>query len=315
MKSAARGPMITPPRRNRSRINVRRQQKRGLSRTSIDVDHRMFLAAQRHCSRTQHEVQPLSLTMESRARELRRDRDWPERLITDPRSVGSTKTARHFMPIDSWLDARRIPPRIGPAGAQTADMRRLPLIAAACRQRRPAAVRLDSCDAVVTSHQAATGSSAISSGLAALALPQQISACLFDLDGVLTDTARVHAAAWKEMFDCLPAGPGRARARTIRRVRPGRGPRRLCGRQTARGWHPSVSGLTWDRPPRGTSGGSAGRADGAGPGEPQERDRATPDPPPTGCRRIRGRSPTCGPCGTRGCAGRWCRRAPTAVTS
>ena len=26
-------------------------------------------------------------------------------------------------------------------------------------------------------------------------------ACLFDLDGVLTQTARVHAAAWKEMFD------------------------------------------------------------------------------------------------------------------
>ncbi|WP_235835404.1 HAD family hydrolase [Arthrobacter terricola] len=26
-------------------------------------------------------------------------------------------------------------------------------------------------------------------------------ACLFDLDGVLTRTARVHAAAWKEMFD------------------------------------------------------------------------------------------------------------------
>ena len=25
--------------------------------------------------------------------------------------------------------------------------------------------------------------------------------CLFDLDGVLTQTARVHAAAWKEMFD------------------------------------------------------------------------------------------------------------------
>ena len=27
-------------------------------------------------------------------------------------------------------------------------------------------------------------------------------ACLFDLDGVLTKTATVHAAAWKEMFDC-----------------------------------------------------------------------------------------------------------------
>jgi beta-phosphoglucomutase family hydrolase len=32
-------------------------------------------------------------------------------------------------------------------------------------------------------------------------LPSTIRACLFDLDGVLTDTAKVHAAAWKEMFD------------------------------------------------------------------------------------------------------------------
>ena len=32
-------------------------------------------------------------------------------------------------------------------------------------------------------------------------LPQAISACLFDLDGVLTQTAKVHAAAWKEMLD------------------------------------------------------------------------------------------------------------------
>jgi beta-phosphoglucomutase family hydrolase len=28
-----------------------------------------------------------------------------------------------------------------------------------------------------------------------------VTACLFDLDGVLTQTATVHAAAWKEMFD------------------------------------------------------------------------------------------------------------------
>jgi beta-phosphoglucomutase family hydrolase len=34
-----------------------------------------------------------------------------------------------------------------------------------------------------------------------LGLPTGIQACLFDLDGVLTDTAAVHAAAWKEMFD------------------------------------------------------------------------------------------------------------------
>ena len=34
-----------------------------------------------------------------------------------------------------------------------------------------------------------------------LGLPIQITTCLFDLDGVLTDTARMHALAWKEMFD------------------------------------------------------------------------------------------------------------------
>jgi beta-phosphoglucomutase family hydrolase len=34
-----------------------------------------------------------------------------------------------------------------------------------------------------------------------LGLPDDTRACLFDLDGVLTQTARVHAAAWKQMFD------------------------------------------------------------------------------------------------------------------
>jgi beta-phosphoglucomutase family hydrolase len=34
-----------------------------------------------------------------------------------------------------------------------------------------------------------------------LGLPPEIKACLFDLDGVLTETATLHAAAWKEMFD------------------------------------------------------------------------------------------------------------------
>ena len=34
-----------------------------------------------------------------------------------------------------------------------------------------------------------------------LGLPDQITTCLFDLDGVLTQTAKVHAKAWKEMFD------------------------------------------------------------------------------------------------------------------
>lgn len=36
-----------------------------------------------------------------------------------------------------------------------------------------------------------------------LGLPDTITACLFDLDGVITRTAVVHAAAWKEMFDAF----------------------------------------------------------------------------------------------------------------
>ncbi|MEU0335965.1 beta-phosphoglucomutase family hydrolase [Streptomyces sp. NPDC006193] len=36
-----------------------------------------------------------------------------------------------------------------------------------------------------------------------LGLPDTIQACLFDLDGVVTKTAVVHAAAWKETFDAL----------------------------------------------------------------------------------------------------------------
>ncbi|NUR04200.1 MAG: beta-phosphoglucomutase family hydrolase [Streptomyces sp.] len=36
-----------------------------------------------------------------------------------------------------------------------------------------------------------------------LGLPEDIQACLFDLDGVVTRTAVVHAAAWKETFDAF----------------------------------------------------------------------------------------------------------------
>jgi beta-phosphoglucomutase family hydrolase len=34
-----------------------------------------------------------------------------------------------------------------------------------------------------------------------LDLPEGITTCLFDLDGVLTQTAKIHAEAWKQMFD------------------------------------------------------------------------------------------------------------------
>lgn len=47
-----------------------------------------------------------------------------------------------------------------------------------------------------------------------LGLPAAVTACLFDLDGVLTQTARVHSRAWKSMFDAFlrqraAAGGGR----------------------------------------------------------------------------------------------------------
>jgi beta-phosphoglucomutase family hydrolase len=44
-----------------------------------------------------------------------------------------------------------------------------------------------------------------------LGLPPSVKACLFDLDGVLTQTAKVHARAWKEMFDEYLRGRAKAR--------------------------------------------------------------------------------------------------------
>ena len=52
-----------------------------------------------------------------------------------------------------------------------------------------------------------------------LGLPDGTRACLFDLDGVLTDTASVHAAAWKQMFDDYLRDARRARRRAVPAVR------------------------------------------------------------------------------------------------
>jgi len=42
-----------------------------------------------------------------------------------------------------------------------------------------------------------------------------VAACLFDLDGVLTMTAKVHAAAWKDMFDAFLAQRAEQRGETF----------------------------------------------------------------------------------------------------
>jgi beta-phosphoglucomutase family hydrolase len=43
-----------------------------------------------------------------------------------------------------------------------------------------------------------------------LGLPDAVTACLFDLDGVLTDTASVHRKAWKQTFDPVLAEHGQS---------------------------------------------------------------------------------------------------------
>jgi beta-phosphoglucomutase family hydrolase len=43
-----------------------------------------------------------------------------------------------------------------------------------------------------------------------LGLPDDVHACLFDLDGVLTDTASLHRAAWKQTFDAYLGQHGQA---------------------------------------------------------------------------------------------------------
>ena len=103
-----------------------------------------------------------------------------------------------------------------------------------------------------------------------LGLPDGIRACLFDLDGVLTQTAKVHAAAWKQMFDEYLQ---LARPSPSSEFTPGR-LRRLRGRQAAPGRRALV--------PRSRAGSSSRGADDRRlrrrARRPQERPRAAPDP-------------------------------------
>jgi beta-phosphoglucomutase family hydrolase len=52
------------------------------------------------------------------------------------------------------------------------------------------------------------------------AVPDGISACLFDLDGVLTQTAKVHAAAWEQMFDAFLRARSQATGEPFRPFEP-----------------------------------------------------------------------------------------------
>ncbi|TDC00240.1 beta-phosphoglucomutase family hydrolase [Micromonospora fluostatini] len=54
-----------------------------------------------------------------------------------------------------------------------------------------------------------------------LGLPAHVTACLFDLDGVLTQTARVHNAAWKQTFDGVLRARAEATGEPFRPFDPG----------------------------------------------------------------------------------------------
>ena len=123
-----------------------------------------------------------------------------------------------------------------------------------------------------------------------LGLPDGVTACLFDLDGVLTDTASVHDAAWKEMFDAFLRGAGRA-GRLVRAVRPGRGLRAVRRRQAAAGRRPRLPGQPRHHAARGrtrTTRPDAETVNGLGNRKNADGPAADPDRRRARCTRARG---------------------------
>ena len=68
-------------------------------------------------------------------------------------------------------------------------------------------------------------------------LPDGVTACLFDMDGVVTQTAVVHAAAWKEMFDEFLRARAKSTGTEFVPFDAARRVRRLRRRQAAAGRH------------------------------------------------------------------------------
>ena len=147
-----------------------------------------------------------------------------------------------------------------------------------------------------------------------LGLPAHVTACLFDLDGVLTQTAKVHNAAWTETFNAFLRDARGGHRRAVPPVRPGTGLQPVRGRQTARrrgAYLPGLPGITL---PEGTPDDPPEARHGQRPGQPQERHPAAADPH----RRRRGLRRLGAPTWRRrpppGCAGPSSPPAPTAAT-
>ena len=145
-----------------------------------------------------------------------------------------------------------------------------------------------------------------------LGLPSPVRACLFDLDGVLTQTAKVHAAAWKEMFD----GYLRERPRRQERFVPFDAVADYDEYVDGKPRYDGVRSFLASRGielPEGDADDPADGGDGRRARQPQERDRSAHDPASRAWRPTRGRCATSARRATPGCAARWSPRAPTAA--
>jgi beta-phosphoglucomutase-like phosphatase (HAD superfamily) len=85
-----------------------------------------------------------------------------------------------------------------------------------------------------------------------LGIGSDVRTCLFDLDGVLTRTTTVHAAAWREMFDAY------RRARAERAPRPFCRSIRLLSRVCVPACHRASEGAVFEDAPAGVEAGRAG---------------------------------------------------------
>ena len=145
-----------------------------------------------------------------------------------------------------------------------------------------------------------------------LRLPDQIKACLFDLDGVLTPTATVHAAAWKEMFDeflqARADGPA-SRSRRSTRSPTTTSTSTACPATTAPALSCDSRGIDL---PEGGAGRPAGRARPSTRSATARTSSCWSQIGRAAWRPTRARCATCRPSGPPACRRAWSPPAPTA---
>ncbi|HEX2319133.1 MAG TPA: hypothetical protein VHJ18_09155 [Streptosporangiaceae bacterium] len=132
-----------------------------------------------------------------------------------------------------------------------------------------------------------------------LGIPDRVQACLFDLDGVLTQTAKVHATAWKETFDAyLRALAERTSARFVPFDAVADYDTYVDGKPRADGIQ-SFLGSRGIELPVGCPGRPERRGDGIRAGQ-ERMSLCCVRSGRTACRRMRARSGTCVPCAMPG---------------